>query len=132
MKCPDRTRLVPPFIIHPSAVDRRPQITHKRTARARVRSSIPRERIEKSIMPTAPDLPPIHTIRRQRVVLDSDLARLYGMPTFRLNEAIKRNVDRFPGDFRFQLTREEYLNLISQNAISSSERSDEKTDPRNL
>lgn len=83
-------------------------------------------------MPTAPDLPPIHTIRRQRVVLDSDLARLYGMPTFRLNEAIKRNVDRFPGDFRFQLTREEYLNLISQNAISSSERSDEKTGPRNL
>jgi len=66
-------------------------------------------------------LPPIHVIRRQRVMLDSDLARLYGVPTHRLNEAVKRNADRFPVDFRFQLTREEYDNLISQIAISSSE-----------
>lgn len=48
-------------------------------------------------------LPPNHVIRRQRVMLDSDLARLYGVPTHRLNEAVKRNADRFPGDFRFQL-----------------------------
>ena len=68
------------------------------------------------------ELPPIHRIRRQRVMLDSDLARLYGVPTFRLNEAVKRNADRFPLDFRFQLTREESTNLISQIAISSSER----------
>jgi hypothetical protein len=64
-------------------------------------------------------LPRILTVRRQKVVLDSDLAILYGGPTFRLNEAVKRNVDRFPFDFRFQLTREEVANLISQNAISS-------------
>ena len=66
-----------------------------------------------------PLLPRILNIRRQRVVLDAGLADLYEVPTFRLNEAIKRNVDRFPEDFRFQLTREEVTNLISQNAISS-------------
>jgi hypothetical protein len=64
-------------------------------------------------------LPKILTVRRQRVVLDTDLAIFYGVPTFRLNEAVKRNVDRFPLDFRFQVTREEVANLISQNAISS-------------
>lgn len=66
-------------------------------------------------------LPPIHVIRRQRVMLDSDLARLYGVNTSRLNEAVKRNADRFPVDFRFQLTREEYANLISQFVISNPE-----------
>lgn len=71
-------------------------------------------------MPKSPDLPPIHAIRRQRVVLDSDLARLYGVPTFRLNEAVKRNDSRFPTDFRFQLTQEEYTRLISQIVISST------------
>lgn len=62
----------------------------------------------------------IHTIRNQRVILDTDLARLYGVPTFRFNEAVKRNVDKFPKDFRFQLTREEHAALISQIAISSA------------
>jgi hypothetical protein len=62
----------------------------------------------------------IYEIRDQKVMLDSDLARLYGVPTFRLNEAVKRNRDRFPDDFTFQLTREEFANLISQIAISSS------------
>jgi hypothetical protein len=71
-------------------------------------------------MPKPSELPPIHTVRRQRVVLDSDLARLYGVPTFRLNEAVKRNGSRFPPDFRFQLTREEYAYLISQIVISSA------------
>ena len=69
---------------------------------------------------TEPALPRIHTIRKQRVVLDADIARLYDVPTFRFNEAVKRNEDRFPVDFRFQLTREEVAHLISQNAISSS------------
>jgi hypothetical protein len=67
-----------------------------------------------------PNLPQIHTIRGQRVVLDSDIATLYGVPTFRFNEAVRRNADRFPTDFCFQLTREEFANLISQFAISSS------------
>jgi hypothetical protein len=66
-------------------------------------------------------LPPIHSIRGQRVMLDSDLAQLYGVPTHRLNQAIKRNADRFPSDFRFQLTREEAQNLILQSGILNSQ-----------
>src|SRR5437588_9830513 len=62
----------------------------------------------------------IRSIRGQRVMLDSDLAKIYGVPTFRFNEAIKRNCERFPKDFAFQLTREELRHLISQIAISSS------------
>jgi len=77
------------------------------------------------------ELPPIRSIRRQRVMLDRDLAKLYGVPTHRLNEAIRRNADRFPADFRFQLTREEYANLISQIAISSSDSAGEKQDATN-
>jgi hypothetical protein len=61
----------------------------------------------------------IRTIRGQKVILDSDLARLFGVQTFRFNEAVKRNRERFPADFMFQLTREEHANLISQIAISS-------------
>lgn len=67
-----------------------------------------------------PDLPLIHTIRGERVVLDSDLATLYGVLTKRLNEAVQRNRDRFPPDFRFQLTPEEDARLKSQIATSSS------------
>ena len=59
----------------------------------------------------------IRTIRGQRVILDSDLAKIYGVPTFRFNEAVKRNRDRFPEDFLFQLTREEFSALTSQFAI---------------
>ena len=62
----------------------------------------------------------ILTIRGQKVILDSALARLYGVPTFRLNEAVKRNRKRFPDDFAFQLTRQELTVLKSRNAISSS------------
>jgi len=62
----------------------------------------------------------IRTIRGQKVILDSDLARIFGVQTFRFNEAVKRNRERFPADFMFQLTREEHANLISQIAISSS------------
>ena len=65
-------------------------------------------------------LPRICVVRRQKVGLDVDLAKLYGLPTFRLNEAVKRNVARFPEDFRFQLTADEAENLISQNALSKA------------
>jgi hypothetical protein len=61
----------------------------------------------------------IYLVRGQRVMLDSDLAELYGVPTMRLNEQVKRNMERFPEDFMFQLTKEEAANLISQIAISS-------------
>ena len=57
-------------------------------------------------------------IRDRRVILDSDLARLYGVSTARLNEQVKRNPDRFPSDFMFSLSREEFAALISQNATS--------------
>ena len=60
----------------------------------------------------------IRTIRGVRVMLDRDLAKIYGVPTFRFNEAIKRNRDRFPPDFMFQLTREEFDSLKSQSAMS--------------
>jgi len=62
----------------------------------------------------------IHEVRGQKVMLDVDLARLYGVPTRRLNEAVKRNRERFPEDFAFQLARQEVANLMSQIAISSS------------
>ncbi len=60
----------------------------------------------------------ITTIRGLRVILAADLAKLYGIPTFRLNEAIKRNKTRFPTDFMFQLTRSEAVtHSTSQNAM---------------
>jgi predicted amino acid-binding ACT domain protein len=65
----------------------------------------------------------IHTIRGMRVMLDGDLAEIYGVPTFRFNEAIKRNRHRFPADFMFQLTREEFDSLRSQIAMSKTEKS---------
>ena len=61
----------------------------------------------------------IYLIRGQRVMLDSDLAAIYGTSTMRLNEQFRRNSKRFPEDFAFQLTREEFTRLISQFAISS-------------
>ena len=61
----------------------------------------------------------IHLIRGQRVMLDSDLAAIYGVTTKRLNEQLRRNRSRFPSDFAFQLTAEEFTNLKSQIATSS-------------
>lgn len=55
-------------------------------------------------------------IRGQKVMLDADLAELYGVPTKRFNEQVKRNLDRFPVDFMFQLTEDEHEALRSQNA----------------
>ena len=69
---------------------------------------IPPERIERSIL----------LIRGQKVMLDRDLARLYGVETRVMNQAIRRNIDRFPEDFMFRLTREEIMR-ISQIVISS-------------
>lgn len=62
----------------------------------------------------------ILVLRNQKVILDTDLAELYGVPVKRLNEQIKRNPERFPADFRFTLTPAEYQDLRSQNATSSS------------
>jgi hypothetical protein len=60
----------------------------------------------------------IFVARGSRVLLDADLAKLYGVPTHRLNEAVKRNVERFPVDFAFRLEATEAAALISQIAIS--------------
>jgi hypothetical protein len=71
-------------------------------------SIIPLEIIEKRVF----------LIRGQKVMFDRHLAELYGVPTMRLNEAVKRNLKRFPSDFMFQLTEEENDSLISHFAIS--------------
>jgi ORF6N domain-containing protein len=70
--------------------------------------------------------PLIFVIRERRVVLDADLARLYGVTTIRFNQAFKRNRHRFPADFAFQLTRSEFDALRSQTAISSVQVTDSK------
>ena len=75
----------------------------------RTGSDVPTERIEKKI----------YVVRGQRVMLDQDLAEIYGVTTSRLNEQVTRNIDRFPGDFCYRITREELANLISQSATSS-------------
>ena len=72
---------------------------------------------------------PIREIRGQRVLLDSELAAIYGVPTFRFNEAIKRNRERFPTDFMFQLTKDEADALTSQIAISKPGRGGRRTLP---
>ncbi len=60
-----------------------------------------------------------YVIRTQKVMLDSDLAKLYAVETKVFNQAVKRNIERFPSDFMFQLTEEEYRNLRSQIVTSS-------------
>lgn len=73
---------------------------------------VPQEIIESKIL----------LVRGQKVMLDRDLAKLYRVPTRRLNEQVKRNEERFPIDFMFQLTKEEFENWRSQIAISNSEK----------
>lgn len=62
----------------------------------------------------------IVVVRGQKVMLDSDLAALYGVPVKRLNEQVRRNADRFPLDFMLELTPEEVVHLRSQSATSSA------------
>ncbi len=69
-------------------------------------------------------------IRGSRVILDSDLAELYGVSTMRLNEQVTRNIDRFPDDFMFPLSFQEFTGLISQIAISKKGRGGRRKPPR--
>jgi phage regulator Rha-like protein len=71
----------------------------------------------------------IFVIRGQKVMLDSDLALLYETETFRLNEAVKRHLERFPSNFMFQLTKEEWKFLTSQFAMSKAGRGGRRTLP---
>ena len=64
----------------------------------------------------------IYFIRNQKVMLDRDLAILYGIETKRLKEQVKRNISRFPEDFMFELTKEEFVNWRSQIATSNSDK----------
>lgn len=73
---------------------------------------VPVERVARSIV----------ILRRQRVLLDADLAALYGVTTARLNQQVRRNLDRFPEDFMFQLTFEEHPALMLQIATSKPSR----------
>jgi len=76
---------------------------------SQAKNLIPADRIESKIL----------YLRGQKVMIDFDLAVLYGVETKKFNQAVKRNLERFPDDFMFQLTKEE-ANLISQFATSSS------------
>ncbi len=82
----------------------------KRVAAGAPRTRVPVEQIAGVII----------VVRGHRVLLDSDLAALYGVETRRLNEQVRRNLGRFPADFLVQLTEEDYENLKSQFATSSS------------
>jgi len=77
---------------------------------AKSKDLIPEKRILKIIM----------LVRGEKVILDSDLAKQYGIETRRLNEQVRRNIEKFPIDFMFQLTKDEFENLKSQIATSSS------------
>ena len=74
---------------------------------------------QKLVIPDEVVISKIYYLRDQKIMLDSDLAELYGVETRVLNQQVKRNIDRFPEDFMFQLKAEEWENLKSQNEISS-------------
>jgi hypothetical protein len=78
--------------------------------------------IKKVAIPDDIVISKIHLIRNHKVMLDIDLAELYQVETGRLNEQVKRNVDRFPEDFMFQLTNKEWESLRSQFAMSKKGR----------
>ena len=76
------------------------------------KSNVPIERIEKAIL----------LIRGQKVMLDRDIAELYGVETRALKQAVRRNIKRFPGDFMFELTKEEFENWRSQFVTSNRDK----------
>ena len=71
----------------------------------------------------------VYAVRGQKVMLDRDLAELYGVPTRTLNQAVKRNRSRFPADFMFQLTTGEVRSLRSQIVISNASRGGRRYQP---
>jgi len=92
------------------SVDRKHQSADTAKSTTALPSINPQERIEQRI----------YLIRGQKVMLSPDLAKLYNVAPMRLNEAVKRNVHRFPDDFMFELSKQEYDNLKSQIAISKA------------
>jgi hypothetical protein len=86
----------------------------KKTARKAVSKPATQTLIPEQLAPL------VIRLRRENVILDSDIAELYGVETKVLNQAVKRNIERFPTDFMFQLSEEELQNLKSQTVTSSS------------
>jgi len=80
------------------------------------------KKAQHSVIPVERIASCIYLIRGEKVMLDSDLAELYGVPTSRLNEQVKRNINRFPHEFAFQISQDEFDALMSQIAISNSGR----------
>lgn len=89
------------------------------TRKPRTAAPAPVEHIARSII----------ILRRQRVLLDVELAALYGVTTARLNQQVRRNLRRFPGDFMFQLSAEEHAALMLQNATSKPGRGGRRKPP---
>jgi len=99
-------------------------MAHKKKSTPKKKASSPSRgksasRKETAIIPEEVISDKIFLLRGQKVMLDKDLADMYGLETKRLNEQVKRNIERFPKDFMFQLTKEEWHDLKSQNATSS-------------
>ena len=95
------------FQYHPTSFFVEKDATHLRQQRGQGRTTGDRPRKE------------LLTIRGVQVMLDRDLAELYGVPTRRLNEQVKRNIRRFPENFMFQLSKTEFEEWRSQNATSN-------------
>jgi hypothetical protein len=91
---------------------------------------MPKEHSNTELVPSDEIESQVRIIRGQRVMLDFDLARLYGVTTAALNQAVQRNADRFPDDFSYQLTQQEFTSLISQIVISKSGRGGHRKLPR--
>ena len=87
-----------------------------------------KDTISNTIVP-APVRYPIFNIRGENVILDKEIAGLYGVTTGALNQAVKRNLDRFPIDFMFQLTKEEWESLKSQFVIAKTGRGGSRSLP---
>jgi hypothetical protein len=86
----------------------------------KIENEMAEEKIENStLLPDEVILNKIYFIRKQKVMLDKDLAELYGIDTKVLKQQVKRNIERFPDDFMFELTKEEFDNLRSQFVTSS-------------
>jgi hypothetical protein len=88
-------------------------------AKRKSKTNVPAEKIESCI----------HVVRGKRVMLDADLAELYEVTTSALNQAVKRNAERFPEDFAFQLTQQEFTALISQIVTSNTGRGGRRKRP---
>jgi hypothetical protein len=103
------TRTASVGVIAPAKKAKKTAALSSRVAISSSTAIVPALHVERAIL----------SIRGHRVMLDETLAELYGVPVRRLNEQVKRNIERFPEDFMFQLTEDEVTNLRSQSAISS-------------